>query len=91
MFFLQRNKNISLNCYDFANFSALCFYRSSNTMIDFMSNTAVEVVNSRYRCLNMPSGSPGTSQNDQNTGRLSRRLPSGHHVDYHILMLLVDF
>ena len=44
---------------------------SSNTMTGFMSNTAVEVVNSRYRCLNRPSV-PGSSRNDQNTGRLSR-------------------
>ena len=62
-------------------------------MTGFMPNTAVEVVNSRYRCLNRPGpqvlldllkmieileGYPG-------------RLLSGQHVDYHILKLLVDF
>ena len=36
-----------------------------------MSNTAVEVVNGRYRCFNRLSDSPGSPQNDQKPGWLS--------------------
>ena len=38
-------------------------------MTDFISNTAVEVMNGRYRCLDRLSGSLGSSQNDQKRGR----------------------
>ena len=33
MFFLQRNKNTSLNYYDFPNFSALCYFTEESRRV----------------------------------------------------------
>ena len=42
-------------------------------MTDFMSNAAVEVINSRYRCFDRLSSSLGSAQNDQKPERRYRR------------------
>ena len=40
-----------------------------NTITDVMSNTAVKLINGRYRCLDRLSGSIGSSQKDQKPGK----------------------
>ena len=60
-------------------------------MTGFMSNTAVEMINGRYRCLDRLLASLGSPQNDQNlAGVIPGRLQSGQRVHYHVLTLLVD-
>ena len=56
-----------------------------------MSNTAVEVVNGRYRCLDRLSGSLGSPQNDESlAGVIPGRLQSGQRVQYHVRTFLLD-